>query len=137
MEAFSEVLEPLVVVDMHNPKFDHIHSFDINFQETFQKDVSLWINSLFVSIFYIPSIHFVLSLTLSSHLICIVLSPPKSLPFWRLNDLLRDLSIYFVSPSYAEAQALTSLPSPPSWILSCGYDLGVKNYFNDEALEDV
>jgi hypothetical protein len=74
---------------------------------------------------------------LSSHLICIVLSPPKSLPFWRLNDLLRDLSIYFVSPSYAEAQALTSLPSPPSWILSCGYDLGVKNYFNDEALEDV
>jgi hypothetical protein len=27
--------------------------------------------------------------------------------------------------------------SPPSWIVSCGYDLGVKSYIDDETLEDV
>jgi hypothetical protein len=68
-----------------------------------------------------------------------MLSPPKSLPFSKLNDLLRDPSINFVLLSYAEtqAQALMSLPSPPSQILSYGYDLGVENYFDDKALEDV
>ncbi len=39
MEVFSEVLEPLIVVDMPDPKSDHIHSFDIDFHETLQKDV--------------------------------------------------------------------------------------------------
>jgi hypothetical protein len=106
MEVFSKVLTTFVVVDMFDPKFDHIHTFDIDFQETFQKDV--W-------------------LILSSCLICIMLYPPKSLPFSRPNDLFRDPSTNFVLPSYVEAQAraLTSLPSLPR-ILSCGYDLGVK-----------
>jgi hypothetical protein len=30
-----------------------------------------------------------------------------------------------------------SLPSPLSLIVSQGYDLGVRNYIDDEALEDV
>ncbi len=126
MEVFSKVLTTFVVVDMFDPKFDHIHTFDIDFQETFQKDVWLWISLLLVSIFYTP-IHFVVSLILSSCLICIMLYPPKSLPFSRPNDLFRDPSTNFVLPSYVEAQAraLTSLPSLPR-ILSCGYDLGVK-----------
>jgi len=65
-----------------------------------------------------------------------VLSPPKSVQFSKLNDLLKDPSINFVLLSCAETQAkaLMSLPSPPSRILSYGYHLGVENYFNDKAL---
>jgi hypothetical protein len=46
---------------------------------------------------------------------------------------------FFLLPSYAEARALTlmSLASPPSRIGSWCYDLGVKNYIDDEALKNV
>jgi len=41
--------------------------------------------------------------------------------------------------SYVEAQALAleSLSSPPSQIVSQGYDLGIKINIDDETLEDV
>jgi hypothetical protein len=84
------------------------------------------------------SFHPIVSLTLSFRMICIVLFPPRNLPFYRL-ELLQDPSTTFVLPSYVETQtwALASLPSLPSWIVSHGYDPRFRSYFNDEALEDV
>jgi hypothetical protein len=37
----------------------------------------------------------------------------------------------------AQAQALTSLPSPPSQVVSKGYDPRVRNYIDDETLRNV
>jgi hypothetical protein len=53
--------------------------------------------------------------------------------------MLQDPTISFLLPSYAKAQALAleSLASPPSHIVSRGYDLGVRIYIDDETLEDV
>jgi hypothetical protein len=68
-----------------------------------------------------------------------VIYPLRSFSFSGLDELLWDPSTNFELPSYVEAQAwaLTSLPSFLSWIVFRGYDLGVKSYFNDEALEDL
>jgi len=51
----------------------------------------------------------------------------------------RILPFLFLLPSYAKAQALAleSLASPPSWIVSQGYHLGIKAFINDETLENV
>jgi len=42
-------------------------------------------------------------------------------------------------PSYVEAQALAleSWASSPSWIISKGYHLGINTFIDDEALKDV
>jgi len=53
--------------------------------------------------------------------------------------MFQDSTISFLLPSYAEAQALVleSLASPPSRIVSWGYDLRIRTYIDNEALEDV
>ncbi len=50
-----------------------------------------------------------------------------------------DPTISFFLPSYVKAQALAleSLASPPSWIVSRSYHPRVKAFIDDEALEDV
>jgi len=53
--------------------------------------------------------------------------------------MLWDPSIIFLLPSYvkAQARALTSLASFPSWIVSRSYDPKVRSYINDETLKHV
>ncbi len=50
--------------------------------------------------------------------------------------MLQDSAISFLLPSYVEVQALVleSMVAPPSWIVSWGYDIGVKTYIDGEAL---
>jgi hypothetical protein len=54
------------------------------------------------------------------------------------DEILQDLTISFLLPSYAEAQAMTleSLASPP-WIVSQGYHPRIRVFINDETLKDV
>jgi hypothetical protein len=68
-----------------------------------------------------------------------VLFPPKSFLSFEEDEMLRDPTIFFLLPSYVEAQALAveSLASSPSWIVSQGYHPGVKTFIDDEALEDI
>ncbi len=53
--------------------------------------------------------------------------------------MLRDPTISFLLPSYAEAQAmgLKSLASLPSQIVSQCYHLGVRAFIDDKTLKDV
>ncbi len=53
--------------------------------------------------------------------------------------MLYNPTISFLLPSYVKAQtlALESLASPPSRLVSQGYDPRIRTYINDEALEDV
>jgi hypothetical protein len=53
--------------------------------------------------------------------------------------MFRNLTISYLLPSYARAQALAleSLASPPSWIVFRGYHPKVRALINYEALEDV
>jgi hypothetical protein len=53
--------------------------------------------------------------------------------------MLQDPFIVFLLPSYvkAQAQALTSLSSPPPQVVSKGYDPRVRSYIDDETLRNV
>jgi len=68
-----------------------------------------------------------------------VLFPPKSFLSFEEDEMLRDPTISFLLPSYVEAQALAleSWASSPSWIISKGYHLGINTFIDDEALKDV
>jgi hypothetical protein len=68
-----------------------------------------------------------------------MLYPPKSFLSFEEDEMLQNPTICFLLPSYVEAQALAleSLVSSPSWIVSQGYHPRVKAFINDEALEDI
>jgi hypothetical protein len=55
------------------------------------------------------------------------------------DEMFRSPTISFLLPSYVKVEALVleSLASPPSWIVSQGYHLGVRAFINGEALKDV
>ncbi len=63
----------------------------------------------------------------------------RSLLSFMEDEMFRDPTISFLLPSYAKAQALAleSLASLPSWIVSWGYHPRVRAFIDDEALEDV
>jgi hypothetical protein len=65
--------------------------------------------------------------------------PPRSFILFKEDEMLWDPSIIFLLPSYvkAQARALTSLSSFPSWIVSRSYDPKVRSYINDETLKHV
>jgi hypothetical protein len=67
-----------------------------------------------------------------------VLPPSRSFLSFGEDEMFQDLTISFLLPSYAEAQAmaLESLASPP-WIVSQGYHPRIRVFINDEALKDV
>jgi hypothetical protein len=60
----------------------------------------------------------------------------KSFVSFGEDEMLQDSAISFLLPSYVEVQALVleSMVAPPSWIVSWGYDIGVKTYIDGEAL---
>jgi hypothetical protein len=89
MEVFLKVLEFLVEVATPDPKFEHIHSFDIDY---FIKKQS---RRLFdyeyidhISILCIPLTIFVVCFTLSSYSICGVLFPLRSFLLFELDEML-------------------------------------------------
>jgi hypothetical protein len=54
------------------------------------------------------------------------------------DEILQDLTIFFLLPSYAEVEAVASesLASPP-WVISWGYHPGVRTFIDDETLKDI
>jgi len=68
-----------------------------------------------------------------------VSSPSRSFLSFGEDEMLRDLTISFLLPSYAKAQALTleSLVSPLLYIVFWGYHPRVRTFIDDEALKDV
>jgi hypothetical protein len=64
--------------------------------------------------------------------------PWRNFLLFKEDEMFWDPSITFLLPSYVKAQArtLASLTSPPSWIVSQGYDPRIRNYIDDETLKD-
>jgi hypothetical protein len=67
-----------------------------------------------------------------------VLPPSRSFLSFGEDEILQDLTISFLLPSYAKAQAmaLKSLASLP-WIVSQGYHPRIRVFINDEALKNI
>jgi hypothetical protein len=84
----------------------------------------LWVSCPLTLILCIPSNLSNVCFTLSSLFIYKSLFPPRSLLLFGEDEMPQDPSINFLLPSYAKVQAWVqvSLPSPPSRIISRGYD---------------